>query len=158
MCRIFSFLARASLLMLAILIGLGPVIFAEQPRQSGKDNLVTMNFDDVDISVLAKFISQVTGKNFVFDDDVTGKVSVVAPAKVTPTQAYCIFLSALQLKGFAAIEAGPAVRILPAREARAIAKVTNSQNAAGECATTTDSNRATPAGDGATAQRPAMPP
>ena len=47
-------------------------------------NLITMNFQDVDISVLAKFISDITGKNFVIDEGVQGKVSVISPTKVTP--------------------------------------------------------------------------
>jgi type II secretory pathway component HofQ len=143
----FRFAAPAAVpaLLLTILIGLTPAVSPAQPRHAAGDNLVTMNFDDVDISVLAKFISQITGKNFVFDDDVSGRVSVVAPGKVTPAQAYCIFLSALQLKGFAAIEAGPVIRILPAREARAIARVTNSQTPAGECAQPIDSGRTTAA-------------
>jgi type II secretory pathway component GspD/PulD (secretin) len=145
----------AAALLFAVLLGLGPTAFAAHP-QSAKGNLVTMNFDDVDISVLARFISQITGKNIVFDDDVTGKVSVVAPSKVTPAQAYCIFLSALQLKGFAAIETGPVVRILPAREARAIAQVTNSQNPAGECAKPLDLNG--PASAGRTAPEPPSDP
>jgi type II secretory pathway component GspD/PulD (secretin) len=143
MLRRFRLIAGATILC-AILLLAGPVAFATQP-QTVKSNLVTMNFDDVDISVLARFISQITGKNIVFDDDVTGKVSVVAPSKVTPAQAYCIFLSALQIKGFAAIETGPVVRILPAREARAIAQVTNSQTPAGECAKPLDLNGPTSA-------------
>ena len=44
-----------------------------------------MNFQNVDIPVLAKFISEITGKNFVLDESVRGKVSIISPTKVTPS-------------------------------------------------------------------------
>jgi general secretion pathway protein D len=90
-------------------------------------NLITMNFQDVDIPVLAKFISEITGKNFVVDESVRGKVSIISPTKVTPQQAYSIFQSVLQLKGFATVQAGPIVKIVPAREVRETAALTTSQ-------------------------------
>ena len=45
-----------------------------------------MNFQNVDIPVLAKFISEITGKNFVVDESVRGKVSIISPTKVTPAR------------------------------------------------------------------------
>ena len=65
-----------------------------------------MNFQNVDIPVLAKFISEITGKNFVIDESVRGKVSIISPTKVTPEQAYSIFQSVLQVKGFTTVQAG----------------------------------------------------
>lgn len=123
-----------SILLLAALTGLGPAVFAEESQTGSQENLITMNFENVDISILAKFISRITGKNFVLDESVTGKVSIIAPAKVTPMQAYCIFQSALQMKGFATVDAGPVIKILPSRDARAWAALTRSQEPAGQCA------------------------
>ena len=91
------------------------------------ENLITMNFQDVDIPVLAKFISEITGKNFVVDESVRGKVSIISPTKVTPAQAYSIFQSVLQIKGFTTIQAGPVIKIVPAREVRESAALTTSQ-------------------------------
>jgi type II secretory pathway component GspD/PulD (secretin) len=122
-----------SILVLAVLIGLESAIFAGESKTGSKENLITMNFDNVDIAVVAKFISRITGKNFILDESVSGKVSIIAPARVTPTQAYCIFESALQLKGFATVTAGPAIKILPARDARTFAALTRSQAPAGQC-------------------------
>jgi general secretion pathway protein D len=62
-----------SLLLIAVLTGLEPALFAGEPQTGSKQNLITMNFDNVDISVLAKFISEITGKNFVLDESVRGK-------------------------------------------------------------------------------------
>ena len=91
------------------------------------ENLITMNFQDVDIPVLAKFISEITGKNFVVDESVRGKVSIISPTKVTPAQAYSIFQSVLQIKGFTTIQAGPVIKIVPARQVRESAALTTSQ-------------------------------
>jgi general secretion pathway protein D len=86
-----------------------------------------MNFQDVDIPVLAKFISEITGKNFVVDESVRGKVSIISPTKVTPAQAYSIFQSVLQVKGFTTVQAGPVIKIVPARQVRESAALTTSQ-------------------------------
>ena len=116
-----------SVLVLALPLLVGSAALAELPKPGGTDNLITMNFQDVDISVLAKFISEITGKNFVLDESVRGKVSIVSPTKVTPEQAYSIFKSVLQLKGFTTVGAGPVIKIVPSRDVRGSAALTQSQ-------------------------------
>src|SRR5690242_9834649 len=91
---------------------------AEPSARAGSQDLITMNFQNVDIPVLAKFISEITGKNFVVDESVRGKVSIISPTKVTPAQAYSIFQSVLQVKGFTTVQAGPVIKIVPARQVR----------------------------------------
>jgi general secretion pathway protein D len=108
-----------------------PGVAAESPRPGDQD-LITMNFQDVDIPVLAKFISEITGKNFVLDEAVRGKVSILSPTKVTPRQAYSIFQSVLQIKGFTTVQAGPIVKIVPARDVRQSAELTQSQEPEGD--------------------------
>ncbi|MGH8013453.1 MAG: type II secretion system secretin GspD [Candidatus Binataceae bacterium] len=93
----------------------------------GDQDLITMNFQNVDIPVLAKFISEITGKNFVLDEAVRGKVSIISPSKVTPEQAYSIFQSVLQLKGFTTVHVGPIIKIIPSRDVRESAALTQSQ-------------------------------
>jgi len=86
-----------------------------------------MNFQNVDLPVLAKFISEITGKNFVLDENVRGKVSIISPTKVTPEQAYSIFQSVLQVKGFTTLQAGAIIKIIPSRDVRQSAELTQSQ-------------------------------
>lgn len=93
----------------------------------GPGDLITMNFQNVDIPVLAHFISEITGKNFVVDENVRGKISIISPTRVTPEQAYSIFQSVLQLKGFTTVQAGPVIKIIPARDVRQSAELTQSQ-------------------------------
>jgi general secretion pathway protein D len=93
-------------------------------------NTITMNFQNVDIPVLAKFISEITGRNFIIDESVRGKVTIISPSKVTPEQAYSIFQSVLQVKGFTTVQAGKVIKIVPARNVRSSAALTQSQEPA----------------------------
>ena len=77
--------------------------------------------------MLAKFISEITGKNFLVDESVRGKISIISPSKVTPDQAYQIFQSVLQLKGFTTQTAGQIIKIIPSRNVRQAAPLTESQ-------------------------------
>ena len=47
-------------------------------------------------------ISELTGKNFVYDESVRGKVSVVSPRPVSVDEAYRLFSTVLKVKGFTA--------------------------------------------------------
>lgn len=63
-----------------------------------------MNFDGVDIRVMVKFISELTGKNFVLDDKVKGEVSIVSPTEITIDEAYRVFESVLEVKGYTIVD------------------------------------------------------
>lgn len=79
---------------------------------------VTIDFNDVDIHVFIKFISELTGKNFIIDNKVKGKVTIVSPKKISVSEAYQVFESVLEVHGFAAVKAGEIIKIVPSREAR----------------------------------------
>jgi general secretion pathway protein D len=79
---------------------------------------VVLNFSDVDISTMVKFISDLTGKNFVMDDRVKGKISVFSPAKLSNEEAFNVFTSVLELKGFTVVQAGRVYKVIPTGQAR----------------------------------------
>src|SRR5512136_140068 len=79
---------------------------------------VVLNFSDVDISTMVKFISDLTGKNFVMDDRVKGKISVYSPAKLSIDEAFNVFTSVLELKGFTLVQAGKVYKIVPTGAAK----------------------------------------
>ena len=84
-----------------------------------KEELVTFNFVDVDISTITKFISEVTGKNFIFDEKVRGKITIIAPSKLSVSDSFSLFTSVLELKGFTVLPAGAGVfKIIPSGEAK----------------------------------------
>lgn len=79
---------------------------------------VTIDFDNVDIQVFIKFISELTGRNFVIDDKVKGKVTVFSPKKIAVDEIYKVFESVLEIYGFATVPAGDVTKVIPALEAR----------------------------------------
>src|SRR5690554_5088153 len=51
-------------------------------RQASGDNLVALDFDNVDLRVLIKYVSEITGQNYVVDDKVRGRVTLISPTKI----------------------------------------------------------------------------
>ncbi len=84
-----------------------------------KDEKVTFNFVDIDLPVIARFVSEITGKNFIFDERVKGKITIIAPSKISVADAFNLFTSILELKGFTVVPSGVnAYKIIPVSEAR----------------------------------------
>jgi len=81
------------------------------------DELISVNFDQVDIRVVLKTIGDITGINFIVDDSVRGTVTVMSPTKIRLGDVYEFLESILEVKGCAAIPAGDVVKIVPRAEA-----------------------------------------
>jgi general secretion pathway protein D len=95
-----------------------PAADADAPRPLAPDALVMMDFQDVEIATLVKFISEITGRNFLIDETIKGKVSVISPSKITVDEAYRVFQSVLQVKGFTLIDTGPVVKIIATKDVK----------------------------------------
>ncbi len=89
-----------------------------QKEQGPDDRFVTIDFDNVDIEIFIKFISELTGKNFVIDKAIKGKVTIISPTKISVDEAYKVFESVLEVNGFTTVPAGKIIKIVPAVEAR----------------------------------------
>ncbi|MDF1677290.1 MAG: secretin N-terminal domain-containing protein [Legionellaceae bacterium] len=76
------------------------------------------NLRDVDIRAVIAEVSRVTGKNFLVDPRVQGKISIFSSVPISDKALYPVFLSALQVSGYAAIPSGDVIKILPNMEAR----------------------------------------
>ena len=79
---------------------------------------VTIDFDNVDIAIFIKFISELTGKNFVVDKAVKGKVTIISPKKISVKEAYKVFESVLEVHGYTTVPSGSIIKIVPAVQAR----------------------------------------
>jgi general secretion pathway protein D len=93
-----------------------PALQPAVPSQAGR--YVTIDFDNVDISVFIKFVSELTGRNFVVDDKVKGKVTVISPKKIAVDEVYKVFESVLDIYGFATVQAGDVTKVILAQDAR----------------------------------------
>ncbi len=79
---------------------------------------VAIDFNNVDINVFIKFISELTGTNFVVDPRVKGNVTINSPGQISLDEAYQVFESVLEIHGFSTVPAGEVVKIIPATDAR----------------------------------------
>ncbi len=105
----------------------GTVSVVSRPPASGQEGrYITIDFDNVDIRVFIKFISELAGKNFVIDDNVKGKVSIISPRKISVAEAYKVFESVLDVHGYTTVPAGDVIKIIPAQDAKTKALETRS--------------------------------
>jgi general secretion pathway protein D len=118
---------RSISILLVIFLSLAfsaPVLDAASPRvtqqsgSAGQQRYVTIDFNDVDINVFVKYISELTRKNFVVDRDVRGKVTVISPVRISEKDAWQVFESVLEVHGFAAVPSGSVIKIVPSVTAR----------------------------------------
>jgi general secretion pathway protein D len=101
----------APILLLGALACAAPVLAAEEEK-------ITINFVNADIQSVIKAVGQHTGRNFILDPRVTGTVNIVSDKPVSKDLLYQIFLSALRVQGFAAVEGDGFVKIVPEAEAK----------------------------------------
>ena len=97
-------------------------LFAAEPGQRPTGNggeYVSIDFNNVDIHVFIKFISRLTGKNFIVDNRVKGNVTIISPQKLSIDEAYQVFESVLDINGLSTVKNGNIVKIVPAAKARA---------------------------------------
>jgi general secretion pathway protein D len=74
---------------------------------------ITLNLKDADIRALISTVSKFTGKNFIIDPRVKAKVTVISANPLTPEAVYEVFLSVLQVHGYAAVPTGSVIKIVP---------------------------------------------
>ncbi|MES9970492.1 MAG: type II secretion system secretin GspD [Candidatus Thiodiazotropha sp.] len=81
-----------------------PLGYAEQ---------ITLNLNNADIEALIKTVSEHTGKNFVIDPRVKGKVTVISAHPMDRDEFYQVFLSILEVHGFSTIPSGDVIKVVP---------------------------------------------
>ena len=89
---------------------------SEKPATS--EQFVSIDFNNVDINVFIKFMSELTATNFVVDQRVKGKVTIISPSKISLKEAYKVFESVLEVHGYTTVKAGDIVKIVPSPDAR----------------------------------------
>ncbi len=100
------------------------LFFAATPAMAEK---VTLNFSDADLVAVINSVSQITGKNFIIDPRVKGKVTVVSSKPLDEEEVYSVFLSILQVHGFATIPDDNAIKIIPDATAKQTATPSESR-------------------------------
>ncbi len=102
----FLHLRRPCRILLPLLLGL--VLWRPALAEE-----VTLNFSDADLTAVVNSVSQITGKNFIIDPRVKGKVTVISSKPLNEDEVYKVFLSILQVHGFATVPTENAIKIIP---------------------------------------------
>jgi general secretion pathway protein D len=110
-------LFRAYLLISLVLLSTNA--FAQQPEtRKVEDNKVSLNFNNVEIRDLVKTMSELTGKNFLLDEKIRGRITIISPSKVSVDEAYKVFETILAVNDLTIVEAGMVTMIIPTRDAK----------------------------------------
>lgn len=81
---------------------------------------ISMDFKNVDLHILIKFISELTGRNFIVDKRVAGRVTAYSPSKLSIEEAYKAFESIMVVNNFSVVatKIENEYKIVPMVEAR----------------------------------------
>lgn len=89
------------------------------PARAQQQATWTPNFRDSDILEVIRAVQDATGKTMVVDPRVRGEITVISTTPVGAADYYSIFLRALDINGFTAVEGpGGVISIVPSQEAR----------------------------------------
>jgi general secretion pathway protein D len=92
------------------------------------------NLQSADIDAVIEAVSKVTGKNFIIDPRVQGKITIVSSEPIGSSEVYRVFLSALQVLGYAAVPVGDMIKIVPDVNSKSLNSpvVTNAEPGVGD--------------------------
>ena len=106
----------ALLLALAAALALPLASSADDVDESKK---FMLDFRNAELTAVIDLIAKHTGKNFIYDDRVRGRVTIISPEPMTPEQAWAVFESVLLVKGFTTVETpSGALKVIPLRDAK----------------------------------------
>jgi general secretion pathway protein D len=78
---------------------------------------VSVDFVDADINDIIKYMAEITGRNFILGDKLSGSITIISHQTVTVAEAYEAFLSALEVAGYTTVTVGKATKVVKSGEA-----------------------------------------
>lgn len=88
------------------------------PRVLLAQEQITLNLKDADITAVVNTVADLTGKTFIVDPRVKGKVTVVSSQPLSKDEVFGVFLSILEVHGFTTVTIGKAIKIIPNTQLR----------------------------------------
>jgi general secretion pathway protein D len=123
---------RGRILAIVAAAALAQSAAAEDPPR------MALEFRGAELAEVVRAVARETGRGFVFDERLRGRVTIAIPDRVTHDEALEVLHAALRLLGFAAFPApGGVSRILPLAESAALGPWRPSPEAGREAAITT---------------------
>lgn len=106
------------LFLVLTIMGTNALSQQQQKPLTDESGMVSLDFVDADIRDVIKAMSEITGKNFLIDKSVQGKITIISPTKVNAKEAYEIFLSILDVNGFTVVQSGKIYKVITKEDAR----------------------------------------
>lgn len=78
----------------------------------------SFDYKDAEIQEVVFAISKLTGKNFILEPNVKGRITIITPSKITVAEAYRAFLSALAYNNLTIVPSGKYLKIRKVRDAK----------------------------------------
>ncbi len=93
-----------------------PIVYAMDIEKSNQaaslpEEISSFNFNNAGIRLFLKFVGDMTGKQFIIDDDVKGKVTILSEESISLDELDRLFESVLDKNGFEAVPSGESIRI-----------------------------------------------
>ncbi len=90
---------------------------AHAPAQAADDR-VTLNFVNTDVDAVVRAVAEFTGKTFIVDPRVKGTINLTIDRSLTREQALAALTAALRLQGYAVVDSGGIMRVVPEADAK----------------------------------------
>ncbi|MGA0609898.1 type II secretion system secretin GspD [Caldimonas sp. KR1-144] len=110
---------RACALATACALALGsPAAALAQPGTAKSRAPVTLNFVNAEIEGVARAMAAILDRQMLVDPRVKGQITLYSEQPMTPNEAYLSFLAALRGQGFAVVEVGGLLKVVPEADAK----------------------------------------
>jgi len=103
---------------LRLIIAVTVISVLSIPKGLWAQEQITLNFKDADITAVINTVADLTGKTFIIDPRVKGKVNVVSSQPLSKDEVLGVFLSVLEVEGFTTVTVGKAIKIVPNTQIR----------------------------------------
>ena len=102
-----KFVFQRALLSLTLIL-LSPAVMAQTWQ---------INLQDADVTNFVSEVANITGRSFVLDPSIRGKVNVISERPLNSDEVYELFLSVLDVNGISAVPSGNSVKLVPQKDA-----------------------------------------
>ncbi|MDD5491251.1 MAG: secretin N-terminal domain-containing protein [bacterium] len=94
-----------------------PIAAPALAKPEKEQQLIALNFQNTDISLVLKFFSDVTGLTFILGDNVRGNVTVISNKRIPVDEAMDMLQSILEIKGLTMVRYENMVKVVTQTEA-----------------------------------------
>ena len=115
--KLISYISGA---MLGLALPLTAITADTTPPPTNRMTQQVWNLKDANIRAIIQTVSMITGKNFIIDPRVEGKVTFISHRPMSVNELYNAFLSMLQILNYSAVPSGNVIKVVPSVDANSM--------------------------------------